>query len=165
MKKYICFLLIISFLFLASCSAKSASASEIFYTVYEKLSPVSYGEIYFSNQDKGTKHYMSSALFSTVYGDGVPLAEADLIEEYAIYLSSFALPCEIAVFKCYSPSDTPKIEQMCIRRLDFLKKHFKNTEYENILDTASVISSGKYVIMIISDTSESLSEISKSALN
>ena len=165
MKKYICFLLIILCLFTVSCSSKNASASEIFYTIYEKLSPVSYGEIYLSNQEKGTKHYMSPALFATVYGDGTSLAEADLIEGYAVYLSSFTLPCEIAVFKCYSPSDTPKIEQMCIRRLDFLKKHFKNTEYENILSSASVISNGKYVIMIISDASEDLSEISRSALS
>ena len=166
MKKFICFLSAFLCVFiLVSCSQKNTSTREIFDRIYEALSPVPDGEIYFSKSDEGTRHYMSSALFSTIYENGTFIDGSDIIEEYTVYLSSFALPFEIAVFKCYSPSDTVKIEQMCIGRLDFLRKHFKNTEHENAIDKASVISDGKYVIMIICQSDADLFEISKSALN
>lgn len=162
-KKFISFFLIISLLSLSSCAKESLSAEELLSALKKELPSLSYGTLYLSDADEGTEHYMSSALFSVIYGDGSepPL---HLIEEYAIYLSSFLVPCELAVFKCYSSSDAPKIEKMCLLRISFLKKHFKGSEYEAALDAAAIVRSGRFVIFAISPSSTDLHPIILNAL-
>lgn len=147
-KKFISFFLIISLLSLSSCAKDKISAEELLSSLEKEIPSLSYGAVYLSGADEGTRQYMSYALFSVLYGDGSE-ALLHLIEEYAIYLSSFLVPSELAVFKCYSPSDAPKIEKMCLLRLSFLKKHFKGSEYASVVDSASIVRSGRFVIMAI----------------
>ena len=156
-------LLLIPFLLLAlsSCSQKDASAEELFDVIYFSLSPAPDGILYLSHSDEGTRHYMSSALFSTVYG----AIEENVIEEYAIYHTSFAIPFEIAVFKCYSPSDVDRVEALCLARLDLLLRHYKGTSYESAIRSASILHKGRFVAMLICTERADTDAILHRALN
>lgn len=158
MKRYISLLLLFSLLFLSSCSKKDRSAEELFFSLSEKLPPLSAGALYLSGRSAGDDHYMPPSLFAAVFDKDA----LSYIEEFAIYLSSFALPCEIAIFKCYSPSDCKKAERMCMRRLDSLKRYFAQTEHERIFDRPFLKSSGKTVIFVISPYTEELSDVFRS---
>lgn len=149
MKKISCVLLIILLVSFSACKKAEPSTEELLSSITNEMPSLSYGTIYLSTADEGTRHYMSSALFSVLYGDGSE-APRSLIEEFAIYLSSFQLPCEVAVFKCYSPSDTERIEKMCLMRLSSLKKHFKATPHESVAEQATIIKKGSFVIMALS---------------
>lgn len=157
MKKYICLLLLFSLVLLPSCSAKDPSAMEIFSSITEKLPSLPRGSLYISGRAAGDEHYMSPALFSAVFDKKL----LSYVEEYVIYLSSFSLPCEIAVFKCYSSFDRKVVERACMRRLDHLRSYFGSTEHQSTLSSPIIESSGRTVIFIISPHAEDLSGIVK----
>ena len=166
MKNFVWFLLAIFFvLSLVACSKDDVTAEEVLERICDELSPTPAGELYLSTSIEGEKHFMSSTLFSTVYGDGKSAPDTKIIEEYAIYLSSFSYPFEIAVFKCFSPSDTDKIERLCISRLGVLQRHFSTTEHGTIIDNALVIKDGRFVVMVICDTADDLVQTVKGALS
>ena len=77
---------------------------------------------------------------------------------YAIYLSGFAEPYEIAVFHCRAESDTDKLYAICSERIDQLKVLLLQTSYAGFADTAQICIHGKYVIMIsVGEQSRSIS--------
>ena len=146
MKRYICILLLLSLLLLPSCARNERSAEDIFFDVCEKLPPLSFGKLYLSDRSAGDAAFMSPALFESLFGADV----SPLVEEYAIYLSSFAFPCEVAIFKCFSPSETSLVERACLSRLDLLRRYFKDTEHASTVDSAYVMKKGLFVIFIVS---------------
>lgn len=164
MKKSIYLIILIFSLFLISCSQKDLSAENVLKHTYPDLN-LSSGHLYLSNSTEGSENYMSPALFSVMYSknqtDGVPKT----VEEYAIFVSSFELPFEIAVFRCYSPSSCDEIEKLCLSRLDALKKFYKNSEYSQILNDAFVMRDGKFVIAVISQDQKSISDSLKKILH
>ena len=164
MKRIFCFLLALFCALLASCSKKDATVEAVLERIYDELSPVPAGELYLSTSAAGTRHFISPALFCSLYGDGKEVSCAGAIEEYALYLSSFSAPFEIAVFKCYSPSDTEKVERMCVLRLDALRRYFSTAEHKKIIDSAVVIRDGRFVVMALGDTEDDLLGTVKGAL-
>ena len=146
MKRSVCLLLLLSLLLLPSCSRNERSAEDVFSAISEKLPTLSFGKLYLSGRTAGDATFMSPALFESLFGVDAP----PLVEEYAIYLSSFALPCEVAVFKCFSPSDTSRIERACLSRLDLLRRNFKGTEQESAIDSAYLTKKGRFVVFIVS---------------
>ena len=76
--------------------------------------------------------------------------EFGLIKNCAVWISSsLEFPCEISVFKVKSIKDTSSICKMLIRRLDTLKKFFRETEYYDMLERVSVSVSGDIIILAI----------------
>ncbi len=107
------------------------------------------GEIYRSDVAAGENGYFSPSLMAVMYGEQAATHCFPLIEEYAIYLSSFAEPCEIAVFRCYAKSDADRIAEMCLSRTELLRILFAGTPHRARVDAATVRVDGRLVMMCV----------------
>ena len=95
------------------------------------------GQIYRSDASEGEAAYFS------------------LLEEYAIYLSSRESPYEIAVLRCYARSDTDRIAEMCLVRVEHLRIGLAGTPYRAHADAATVRVEGRTVILSLIPVSAS----------
>lgn len=160
MKKMSCVAMAFALLLFISCSNKGLSAEEVLNDVCPDLN-LSAGHLYLSNSEEGSEHYMSPALFSVMFGREKPEA----VKEYAVFASSFDVPFEIAVFKCYSSSSCDEVERLCLSRLDVLKRFYKDSEYSYIIDDAFVMHDGNFAIMVVSENEKDISSALKKILH
>ena len=92
-------LILLLCLVLGACSCgKGRAASEILSVMCERAEILPAGQVYQKGAEEGQAEYLSPAMCASLYGDGDVPAEMELMEDYAIYLSSFARPFELAVF-------------------------------------------------------------------
>ncbi len=161
-KNFLCPILALAVLFCPSCGRKNASAEEILYKICASLE-LPAGKTYLLEATEGEENYLSPDTAQGLYGSSSVKEDFPLIEDYAIYLSS-SLPCEIAVFKCYSRSDTDSVSAMCLERADELAVLMKNTELNGISQSATVITDKKYVVMLLCEDTEKAREIALRAL-
>jgi len=130
----------------SSCRQKK-SAYDILMGALEKEKKRPTGEIYLSGADFGGAGYLSSDMISLLYGHNAEEFDFPLIEEYAIYICSFAEPFEAAVFRCYSESDTDSVAKMCFYRADTVSSLVSLLGYEGI--ETKVMTDGRNVYMYI----------------
>ena len=83
-------------------------------------------------------------MLRSMYGEDAESVFATL-SDYAIYMSSFAEPYEIAVLLCYSNTDAIRAERMCRERADILAVAFRRTEYHELYKNIRVNRKGKRV--------------------
>lgn len=114
------------------------------------------GALYFSEAPIGSPEYLPTELLLSAYGLGIDLDE---IESAAIRLSSGGHPCEFSVFLCKSSNAALDNAMFFRQRLDDLKKSasisskkcgMTKDEYLEYLSDALIITSGRYVALIIS---------------
>lgn len=160
MKKMSCVAMAFALLLFTSCSNKSLSAEDVLNDVCPDLN-LSAGHLYLSGSEEGSEHHMSPALFSVMFGRETP----EVVKEYALFVSSFNVPFEIAVFKCYSSSSCDEIEKLCLSRIDHLKRFYKNSEYSYILDNAFVMCDGNFTIMAVSENEKDICSDLKKVLH
>ena len=129
-----------------ACGQKR-SAYDILMGALEKEKQRPTGEIYRSGADFGEAGYLSSDMISLLYGHNAEKFDFLLIEEYAIYICSFAEPFEAAVFRCYSESDTDSVAKMCFYRVDTVSSLVSLLGYEGI--ETRVMTDGRNVYMYI----------------
>lgn len=149
MKKIILFLLLVSLLlFLLSSCRKTESAEDILLSITKELDSLPYGNLYLKSAEEGDAAFLNEEIIKALYGDGAVEYEFSLIEDFAVYLCPKE-PCEVAVFKCYSSSDTDVIATMCLRRTDALCILLEGTPYNNIPKNAKVDISGHFVTVVM----------------
>ena len=107
------------------------------------------GQIYRSDAAKGEDAYFPLQMRGVMYGERAEERYFSLLEEYAIYLSSHQAPYEIAVLRCYAKSDTDRIAEMCLARIECLRIHLAGTPYRAHADAATVRVEGRTVIMAL----------------
>ena len=148
MKPFVWFL---SLFLLLSSLPSCAPRREAWEILEERMAQHAFpsGICYRSDANEGENAYVSPSLLASLYGADASLRIAKLTESYAIYLSSFAIPCELAVFRVYSRSDSHIILAMCLERLDQLRVLLRHTEHAARLEEATVTADGYYVIMEI----------------
>ena len=140
--------MVLALLFASACSGGSKSCEEALYGICAEMK-LPAGQTYLSGAEEGSDKYLSEDTINTLYGERAYGELFPLIEEYAIYISSFAEPYEAAVFKCRSRSDTDLIAEMCFARTDILKVILRDTEFAELVQEARVSVKGKLVFMII----------------
>lgn len=131
----------------SSCVSSQKSSEELLSELAGKVPELPYGTVYLSDAEEGESSYADSALLKSLYGESATEYELPLTENFAIYLSSFASPCEIAVFKCYSASDTEILAGMCFNRIEQLSVLLASSEFSERVSRADVRVSGRFVIM------------------
>ena len=72
-----------------------------------------------------------------MYGEDSKERYFSKIEDFAIFTSARTAG-ELAVFKCYSRSDTDCVLEMCLRRADEIKVALRGSEYEEKSRTIKV---------------------------
>ena len=131
----------------ASCQrAKSKSASEILEQEMQGVESLPAGEIYRSGRNVWESGYFSPSLMASMYGKEAEERTFPLIEEYAIYLSSFPNPCEISVFRCFSKTDVDRVAEMCLSRKETLRIGLAGMSLRARADAATVEVQGRTVI-------------------
>ena len=103
------------------------------------------GYMYFLGAEQGEVGYFSEENKVSLYGRRAYEHSFDKIESCAVYVSA-RTPSELAVFRCYSSSDTRDIALMCRDRVDMLKVALRGTEYEEKINAARIVEHGRYVV-------------------
>ncbi len=142
---------------LAACKRQELGAEDILYELKAECAELPQGRVYLSGAEEGEDSFLSPSLIRSLYGEE---GEENLArtEEYAIYLSSFAAPYEIAVFQCYSSQDADRIVALCLSRSDEIRVGLRETTYEKLSDCVRIVSKGRYVVMMITEESETLQQ-------
>ena len=147
-RKFLFFITLLTLVLLILPSCKDTrSAEDILFGITKDISTLPHGNVYLKSAEEGGAAYLSPAMISALYGEGAALYEFTFVEDFAVYVSSFARPCEVAVYKCYSASDTDLIASMCLSRIDNLKVVLSGTSFSDIVSSATVRISGKFVIV------------------
>ena len=133
-------------LLLTSCGEKR-SAEDVLFDVTKDFDDLPDGNVYLSSAKEGSQNFLSVTIINSLYHEGAAEYEFSLVEEYAIYISEFAKPCEIAVYKCYSASDTDLIASMCLRRIEKLCVMLSETSFSYIPQNADIDVKGHFVIV------------------
>ncbi|MBQ7383952.1 MAG: hypothetical protein IJV72_04085 [Clostridia bacterium] len=156
-----CLALIFSVCLLNACSRHNRGAEDILYEICASLS-LPAGQTYLAHTEEGGEHYLSSDTAQSLYGAESVENTFPLIEDYAIYISSFAEPCEIAVFSCYSRSDTDTVSAMCLARADEIAVLLKGSEGE--YPSAEITTYKKYIVMLLCEDTDRALETAREAL-
>ena len=141
-----------------SCADKSSISAE--YILNEILSEVDYKirsdtSFYSSLASEGEEKYFSDEQKKAMFGDKRAKECFARLEEYALYVCPYEIK-EIAIFKCYSSSDTDSVAAMCLERADALSVVLNSIDTLNKDQKAHVEIHGKYVLFSFADLSESI---------
>lgn len=146
--KRLLLLFLVLCLALCSCDKESVEADNVLNNIIENEKALPVGQIYRKGAEEGKDDYLSGNMIGILYGVKAESEYFSMLEDYAIYLSSFAKPFEVAVFKCYSKSDVDSISKLCFLRGDIIKSLI-NHEKGNEDISVKVISKGRYVCMYV----------------
>ncbi len=160
MKLFSFILSVLLCLSLVSCSAAKKDSGEILGALMEHCGTLPRGVIYEKSAPEGEGGYMSPTLAEALYGERAA-QYFSLLEEYSIYLSSFASPYEIAVFKCYSSTDARKIERMCRERADIVSVALRRTEFYELCGNIRIVREGDRVVFLMTDTPDKTARLAK----
>ena len=150
MKRWIACLLLIGLLgTLVSCRQQETDTAELLDEHLSHAKDLPAGKRYHSGAEDGADGYFSPQLMAIMYGEGAETHLFPLIEEYAIFLSERAEPCEVAIFRCYAKSDTDRIAEMCLSRMELLRIALAGTSYRARVDKATVEVHGRVVTMTV----------------
>lgn len=158
MKKYIAFVLVF---LLALCSCSQNVEEDTFDILCELLAYSGENReeaaLYSSSADIGEFGYIDDGIKTTLYGERCDKDYFPLVEEYSICLFERQAG-EVALFKCYSRSDTDTIAQMCLERADLIKVMLNGTEHEEKSRAIRIEIHGRYVLFSFSDHSDKIAE-------
>ena len=146
-KKALLIFILIFALLLCSCQGKQHNTLELLGSLLNVSgeSLEGNGIFYYSEALEGELGYFSKADQFLMYGKDNVEHNFPKIEECAVFVSSRA-PSELAIFKCYSASDTDEIERMCLERADEIKVALYNTQWRDKTEGISIVVYKRYVI-------------------
>ena len=144
---FIKFVILVVLLSLLTSCTDRGSAQDMLFNITKEFDDLPDGSVYLSKNGGDSENFLSATMINTLYHDGAAEYEFSMIEEYAIYISEFAKPCEVAIYKCYSRSDTNLIASMCLGRIEKLTVMLAGTSFAEIPLKADVDIKGHFVIV------------------
>ncbi len=148
---------------LSSCSRQPPSAQYVLSGLLQTEINLPSGQVYLSTSPEGESSYVSDALLCALYGGGSMPKEHDDWVEFAIYLSN-SHPCEFAVFLCDSPQSALDTSKTLCSRLTTLKNFWGDSEYSSYTESAEVVISGNFCVLIISSDTTAAKKALKSLI-
>ncbi|MBE6538301.1 MAG: hypothetical protein E7671_02420 [Ruminococcaceae bacterium] len=150
------FLLVL--LLFSSCSAVSDVSSEhVLAAMISSAKDLPAGKIYTTASSPGAPDYLSQDLLTALYGSGDYPSVFERTREISIWTSSGLYAVEFAVFFCNTDRDTEEIADLCLGRIDDMRR-FVNENSDKLsleqsvikgLDGAKVIIAKRCVIMAV----------------
>ena len=135
---------------MVSCQRVNKPCTEMLEEIISDIDQLPAGNIYSAHSEIGSARYFPDSMRKAMYG-----ADCDrwfsLMEEYALFVSSSGLPCEIAVFKCYSATDARNVEFMCLNRAELLRTALRGTGFLGLCDKICVLREGRVVLFIMAE--------------
>lgn len=137
-------ILVIGAILLCGCKRSDIAAADYIGAVMKKYEKIPAGRFY---DAENFSKFMAHSLYGSENSDEGYPEEFGLIDDFCVWLCSDSeAPCEFAVFRTRAASDTTVIAKMIFRRLDRLKKFWRETPYSGSVDEATVSVEGHYVI-------------------
>lgn len=133
-----------------SCMANNKPCMEILNEIVDDVERLPAGKIYRSGSEAGGEGFYTEGMRKTMYGEDSE-RYFSLMEEYALFVSSSGVPCEIAVFKCYSATDARGVEFMCRNRAQLLSVALNGTGFATLCDRIIIIREGRYVLFVMAE--------------
>ena len=98
-------------------------------------------------------------------GENAEISEPsqEIVDSGAMFFSTASQPCELMVFRCVSRSDTDLVAELLLHRLDTLRRQYRDTEQQAIVENARVVILGKYVVFTVAVNAQDAIEAAKSA--
>lgn len=161
MKRYVAFIICVISTF--TCCSCSGSSEVRCFDILCELLVFSKGEVgsdeclYSSTAEEGEIGYFPEELKNTFFGEKRAEECFSVIEECAVFASAREIE-ELAVFRCYSRSDTDSVAAMCLERADRLKVALNSVGIKDTSQKAHVEIHGKYVLYSFMDRSEAITE-------
>ena len=148
------FLALLLCLSLSSCSAKrELHTAEILADIMASCDGLPHGVIYTPEAEEGEEGYLSPALAEALWGEDAEEGFSMLCD-YSVYLSSFAAPYEIGVYRCYSATDAERIEELCRARADIVSVALRQTEYYSLCQNIRIYRKRRVVVFLMTDKPE-----------
>lgn len=99
-----------------------------------------------------------TSLLSDAFGSGggltLPAALDGTVDDGAMRFSTAASPSEFIVFHCISHSATNAVATLLHDRLDILRREYRGSDHEALLERAEVVVIGKYVLLLVCNDPE-----------
>ncbi len=155
MKRSLSIFLLVLCLALSSCSSANASCVDILSGLIDLGSEEARknGQVFLLSAEEGEAEYFSVQNQALMYGEEAVEHCFLKIEDYAIFTSSHT-PEEIAVFKCYSVSDTDEIAKMCLDRADSIKVSLRGSVWQEKSEKIRVTIYRRFVVFAFTDQPE-----------
>ena len=115
------------------------------------------GYIYSSSADEESIGYLSDGMLRRLYGEKYEKSAAPLVEDAALFISARGAG-ELALFRCYSSSDTDTLLKLLLERADTLKVGLRGSAYEQKSEGIVVEIRGKYVLFCFVEEPMSVSD-------
>lgn len=141
--------LLCALLFSLSACGSVTTTDEILLAALSSQKELPAGQTYHSTATPGESAYADETLLATLYGDGTLPIEFASVRAFSVYLCERYEPCELAVFLCASRADAYAVGEMCLRRLDTVKRLCNGTEWAEQSQNGTVSVVGKYVILAL----------------
>lgn len=170
---------------LSSCRSRpTVSALEVLEAMLA-TSPVPAGDLYVlpdtpsftlaQNREDGNAakiHTASPDLLSSSLGSskishadqGISAFLDSVVDDGAMRFSTGSAPCEYAVFRCISRSDTEAVVELLLERKEALRRQFRDSEGAQQVESAQVVVIGKYVIFSLADNAGPAVDAAKDAI-
>ena len=157
MKRSLSIFLLVLCLALSSCSSKNASCVDILSGLIDLGSEEARknGQMFLLSAEEGQIEYFSAQNQVLMYGKEAAEHCFSKIEDCAIFTSSHT-PEEIAVFKCYSASDTDEIAKMCLSRSDDIKIALRGSVWQEKSEKIRVTIYRRFVVFAFTDQPEAI---------
>ena len=143
------------------CAGEPRSAEDMLLEICVSLSMPA-GRVYFRAAEEGSENFLPVDTTEVMYGEDAEEIFA-LVEDFAIYVSEIASPREVAVFRCYSSSDTDSVAAICLERVDMIRVLLKDGGASELAQGAQVTVRGHYVVMIVTGDAEAAEDAIRSA--
>ena len=149
---------------LSSCARSVPSVSDVLRELQVSCGELPAGWSYRMGAEEGSSYYLPPSVIRANYGED---AEAILgcAEDYAIYVSSFAAPYEIAVFLARTRTHADEIAVLCLARRDLLQELLCETEYAAMADQFCIVQKGRFVIMGLTDDADAFRQAALHAVS
>lgn len=145
---------------LVSCASRAHSTDMILGRLMEECGELPSGKIYRGGRESVSEGSLPPELMCALYGEDAKESFLS-VSEYSIYLSSFASPYEIAVFRCYSSTDAIDIERLCRARGDIVSVALRQTDYYELCDNILIVREGRCVVFAMTDSPRSVERLIK----
>lgn len=160
--------------FFSSCnSQQDVSSADLLSAMLSASKNLPAGRIYTTKSTPGAPDYLSDDLLASLYGtDGYP-SVFGRIKEISIWTCSGFYATEFAAFLCNTSVDAEEIADLCLGRIDDMRRFLNENSAKLSLDayavsglnSAKVIITGRCVIMAVCADADTALNAAKEAIS
>lgn len=150
-------------LLLVSCSTQKSASCDVIISRVLAENAEKNGQIFLLGAEEGRLEYFSDQTKMLMYGENSLKNYFSKIEDCAVYVSSH-IPEELAIFKCYSRSDTDDIVKMCLERADMIKVSLRGSSWQEKTEKIRVTAHRRFVVFSFTDDPQRIEERIKNLL-